>query len=241
MGKCDSGTSVIEARLVSPCASTFAMTRVPALVHADRPLELELASVGLCADPRVAESIASWISAHACLAIAVEFPGQPREVLSLPAIAGPSGSRLILRALVRPSAWADAESVTLVSMSLAGRSLPCDCLPVTLRVGYNHAPAPEKAVYGAAEASHVPALLVALDAGGSTEEADEVRVDLRTGGDAVAQRFPPPLPRKICIPFSAAESFHCLNHSRRQRPPRGPPHAPGGRRQPGCSQHSERG
>ena len=46
MGKCDSGTSAIEARLVSPCASTFAMTRVPAFVHADRPLELELASVG---------------------------------------------------------------------------------------------------------------------------------------------------------------------------------------------------
>ena len=39
----------------------------------------------------------------------------------------------------------------------------------------NHAPAPEGAVLAAAEAGDVPALQAALDAGGSTEEADEVR------------------------------------------------------------------
>ena len=175
MGICDSGTSVIEARLVSPFVGDIAITGVPARVHADRPLELDLPSVGLGADASAAVSMASWLSAHACLAIAVEVPGQPRVEVSLPISAGPSGSRLILRALVRPSAWANAVSVTVVSLSLAGRPLPSDCLPVTLRVGYNHAPAPEGAVYEAARDGDVAALQAALDAGGSTEEADEVR------------------------------------------------------------------
>ena len=61
-----------------------------------------------------------------------------------------------------------------MSLSLVGRPLPCDCLPATLRVGYNHAPAPMGAVYGAAKAGEVPALQATLDAGGSTEEAEEV-------------------------------------------------------------------
>ena len=48
-----------------------------------------------------------------------------------------------------------------------------------MRVGYNHAVAPAGAVHAAAMAGDMPALQVALIAGGSTEEADaEVR-----GGD----------------------------------------------------------
>ena len=120
-------------------------------------------------------SLASWISAHACLAIAVEVPGQPREEIFLPIVARASDGDLIVRALMRPAAWALAKSVTLVSLSLAGRPLPSDCLPATLQVGYNHAPAPEGAVYEAAWAGDVAALQAALDAGGSTEEADTVR------------------------------------------------------------------
>ena len=69
----------------------------------------------------------------------------------------------------------------MVALSLAGHILPSDCLPVTLQVGYNHAPAPEGAVYAAAEAGDVPALQAALDAGGSTEEADEVSDDRAQG------------------------------------------------------------
>ena len=69
-------------------------------------------------------------------------------------------------------------SVTVVSLSLAGRPLPCDCLPATLQVGYNHAPAPAGAVFAAAMAGDVPALQAALDAGGSTEEAGEVCGDV---------------------------------------------------------------
>ena len=143
-------------------------------MHSNRPLELELAAVGLGADAVTAVSIASWLSAHARLAIAVEVPGQPREEVFLPVSVRPSGGSWIARALVRPRAWADAASVTVVSLSLAGRSLPCDCLPATLQVGYNHAPAPAGEVLAAAKASDLPALQAALDAG-STEEATAVR------------------------------------------------------------------
>ena len=78
--------------------------------------------------------------------------------------------------MLLPGPWkADAASLTVVSLSLAGRLLPSDCLPATLPVGYNHAPAPAGAVLAAANASDVPALRAALDSGGSTEEAGEVR------------------------------------------------------------------
>lgn len=62
-----------------------------------------------------------------------------------------------------------------MSPTIAGRPLPCDRLPATLRVGYNHAPAPVGALFRAAKTGDVAALRVALDAGGSTEEANTVR------------------------------------------------------------------
>ena len=152
MGEYDSATSAIEARLVSPYASSFAITGVPARVHADRPLELELAAVGLGAGGDTAESFANWISTHVCLAIALDNPGLHREDVSVIVSACPSGDGWIARAPIHPSAWAGAASVTVVSLSLAGRPLPFDCLPATLQVGYNHAPAPAGAVYAAARA-----------------------------------------------------------------------------------------
>ena len=166
--------SPTEARLVSPSARDVVVSRVPRLVHADQSLELELAAAGLGADAGAAVTIASWISAHALLQIAVDIPGQAREEVSVPVKARPSGGGCIIRALVRPSAWTDAASVTVVSLLLAGRPLPCESLPVPLLVGYNHTPAPEGAVVKAAKAGDVTALWAAIEAGGSTEEADEV-------------------------------------------------------------------
>ena len=125
MGLCDSGTSATEARLVSPFVGGIAITVVPARVHADRPLEIALTSGRLDVDPGASESIASWISTHARLAIAVEVPGQPGEEVCLLVKARPVGGGLILRALVRPSAWANAKSVTLVSLSLGERWMSC--------------------------------------------------------------------------------------------------------------------
>ena len=78
LGPCESATSAVEARLVSSSARALTLTKVPARVHADRPLEVEFASVGLGAGAGVEEPIASWISAHALLQISVESPGQPR-------------------------------------------------------------------------------------------------------------------------------------------------------------------
>ena len=169
----DSAISALGAFLVSPSESALVLTRVPARVHADRPLELELAAVGFGADPGTAVSIASWISAHVCLTVKME--GQS---LCVPVTARHSGGGWVLRALARPSAWASAESVTVVSLSLAGRPLPCDYLPATLPVGYNHAPSPPGAVLAAVKAGDLAALRVSLDAGGSTEEADEVGVQV---------------------------------------------------------------
>ena len=178
MGQCNSGTSAIEARLVCPFVGVIAIIGVPARVHADRPLELELAVVRLLAGDGVAESIASWLSAHALLQLSVNVPGRPHSLASVPIVARASDGNMILRALARPAAWADAASVTVVSLSLAGRPLMCDCLPATLRVGYNHARGPAGAVLAASKAGNVPALRVALDAGGSTEEAGEVCGDV---------------------------------------------------------------
>ena len=170
-----SATFAIETRLVSPSASEFALYRVPPLVHADRPLEFELAAVGQGCGASAAASLASWISGHALLQISVEAPGHPQSEVSLCVEARPSGDSWIARVLVHPAYWADAASVTVHSMSLARQPIRGDCLPATLRVGYNHTPAPGGTVLDAAEAGDVQALQEAIEAGGSTEEADEVR------------------------------------------------------------------
>ena len=133
---CLSTTTAVGAsfRVDAPSETAYARTRmtrliVPSLVHADQPLELELAAVGLVAGAGAAVSVASWISAHALLT--VEIAGQSR---SAPVSARPSGVGWIARALIRPAAWADAASVTVVSLKLAGRPFPCNCLPAKIVV-----------------------------------------------------------------------------------------------------------
>ena len=177
MEPCSSDSIAIGTRLVNPSASVLALSRVPSRVHADRPLEVMLFAVGLGtgAGAAVMVPMVNWISAHAVLQLTVDVPGEPREEVSVLVEARPSGGGWIARALALPALWSCAVSVTVVSLSLAGRLLPCDCLPATLRVGYNHAPAPAGAVLAAGMTGDVPALRVALDADGSTEEADEVR------------------------------------------------------------------
>ena len=219
MEPCDYAIAAVEARLVSPTASALALTRVPARVHADQPLEIELDAVGLSPGVSAAVSVASWISANARLHISVDVPGQRRREVFVHATACPSGSGWNARALIHPATWADAASVTVVSLSLAGRPLPCDCLPATLKVGYNHAPAPAGSVYAAAIAGDVAALQAALDAGGSTEEADEVRGNGKNAGGKrrrwqTTKWEPPPSP-----PPSPVVRQHCLLVRGHKRPP----------------------
>ena len=185
MEPCNSTTSSIDARLVSPSASALSLTKMPARAHADRPFEVELAARGFDARAGAAFTVASWISTHALLLIVVKVPEQTCRMITLSVTARPSvsGSGWIARALVSPAVWAEAASVTVASLTLAGRQpLLWDCFPATLQVGFNHAPAPAGAVFDAACRGDVAALLDALDAGGSTEEAerlDEVRFDVK--------------------------------------------------------------
>ena len=168
----------VIARLVNPTARTLVVIRVPTRVHADAPLEMEVADVGMGPGlPASPASVTRWLSAHAEISLVVGMKGQADASYSVPVAVRPFGGGWIASALIRPATWANAASVTVVSLSLAGRPLPCDCLPATLRVGYNHAPAPAGAVFCAAKAGDVAELHAALDAGGSTEEADEVRGD----------------------------------------------------------------
>ena len=157
-----------------------------------------------------------------------------------------SGGIWVIRALIRPAAWAEAASVTVVSLSLVDRLLSCDSLPATLRIGYNHAPTPTGAVLEAAKAGDAAALQAALDAGGSTEEADEVRGGFRrtvtVKDDAKAEPgdvVHVPVFRHAPSPPSTAGRLHYLCLGSLRRPPRGPPLAPGGRRQPERSRRGE--
>lgn len=100
---------------------------------------------------------------------------QSRASFSASTTVHPGNGGWIARALIPPSTWANAVSVTVVALSLAGQPLPCKYLPLFLHVGYNHTPAPEGAVLVAGKAGNVPALQAALEARGSTEEANDVR------------------------------------------------------------------
>ena len=156
-------------------ANVFVPSRLPTCVYADRPLEIELA-VGFGAGAGVEPvSAARWISDHARLMIDVKI-GRKVASHSVSLSARPSGGGWIARALIRPASWADTGTITVVSLSLAGRIQPCQSLPATLKVfHYIHKRARKGAVLRAAQDGDVPALRAALDAGGSTEEADEVR------------------------------------------------------------------
>ena len=178
---CNSLFSAIAARLVCPSATSFVLTSVPPCLLINRPLDMEFSAIGL--DAGSASSVVQRISLYAHMTIFVEIlTGQSLRVPVSPVSVQSMAGGWILRALIHPASWANVASVTLVSLSLAGHHFPCSCLPVTLRVGYNHASAPAGAVVVASKAGNVSALQAALDAGGSTEEADEVSDARGEGG-----------------------------------------------------------
>lgn len=172
MEPADATPFIIGACIVSPSAIEVSFTRMPALANIDRPLEFDIACIGPRPGARSTASLARRASSHALISLISEEGGHSQAYLTV----RPSGDGWIARALIHPSAWAGAASVSIVSLTLAGRPLPCDYLPATIPVGYNHDPAPAGAVLTAAMTGNVFALQAALDAGGSTEEADKVRV-----------------------------------------------------------------
>ena len=164
-------TSPIDVHLdqISPTSSTV-LVRIPLVVHVDRPLELKIAKfcrrLGSCTP---AQHVRLLMNVTPCT-----YFSSCQFSVPIALRLCPSDGDWVARALVHPATWADAASVTVVALTLAGRPLTCDALPATLRVGYNHTAAPALAVYRAAKVGDVPALQAALDAGGSTEEADGV-------------------------------------------------------------------
>ena len=168
-----SPATTIAARLVSPSVNALVVTRLPALVHADRPLDIGIAAAGLHMGTSASSFVAHWLSAHALVSLELKEHTCASHSVSVSVRHTDCG--WVARPLIHPTSWAGAPSVTVVSLSFAGRPVSCDFLPATLRVGFNHDPAHEGAVLAAAKADNVPALQAALDAGGSTEEADSVR------------------------------------------------------------------
>ena len=200
MGPCHSIASIIEACIVSPSPSAVTFARVSAFVLGDQPLEVEFEVVGTFSGPRALEFAARSNFIRAQLTVVVETAGwrHTRTLHCGLVPVRPSDIGWIARALIHPASWVGAASVTVTSFSLAGRPLPCARLPSTLRVGYNHAPAPAGAVFAAAQAGDAAALQFALKSGASTEEADEVLGEhewLRTRNLAVR-----PFPCALRIP-----------------------------------------
>ena len=157
--------TVLKTHLVKPTAGTLALTlvHVPPRLHANQPLEVEFAV-------RLGQSVAAIERSYfPHVAVLVDVKERRHSV---PVSVRLADDSWVARALIHPASWADTASVAVVAFTLAGRSLPCDCLPATVAVGFIHAPALEGAVHAAAKAGDVPALRAALDAGGSTKEAD---------------------------------------------------------------------
>lgn len=175
MEPCLSPISAIEARLVNPSAGAIVLNRVPPVVQTHQPLEIELVTAGPRPDTMEAASVAHCLSKHAHLSINVRAHDHSLNSELVQLSVRPTSEGWVARALVHPASWAGAAFVTVESLSLAGQPLPSELFPATLRMGYNHAAAPEGLVFFAGQAGDVRALQAALDAGGSTEEAESVR------------------------------------------------------------------
>lgn len=168
-------SSAIAAQLIQPAATSFVLTRMPPRLQTNLPLDIELRTFGVDAGSFAAALVARLISSYAHVTLMLkETSGQSDRGTITRVSVRRVDSGWIMRALIHPASWTDVASVSVESFSFAGQPLPSICLPATLRVGYNHVAARAGAVISASMAGDVAALQSALDAGGSTEEADQV-------------------------------------------------------------------
>ena len=145
--------------------------RAPKILLPNQPLNIQLASPSIFPGAKCVASIARSLAAH--LEIQLTFGDNAALATRVSATVQEDGWDV--RAVLHPSSWSDSPAITIGSLMLAGRPLLCPGLPATVQVGFRHAPSPAAAVHAAAVAGDVVALDAALMAGGSTEEADEVR------------------------------------------------------------------
>ena len=166
----EASATAIGTCLVCPSTRSVVVVRVPPAVYTNRPLDFQV-DIDSCVTGCHAAAVVRTITGHLVFEMRAPSSGSCSVPLSLHL----TNNGWIARALILPATWANATSLTIVRLTLAGLPLASDSLPASIRVGYNHAPAFRGAVFDAAQAGDVAALQAALEAGMSTEEADRVR------------------------------------------------------------------
>ena len=154
----------------------------PERVLPGRPVDLLFTPrSGMVLTPDAAQGIADCLETH--LRVAVHCLGDEGvAALELPVSVRAVGKRWRARVLIRTSPAATTGAflatnscpVKINALMLAGQPLPLAHLPATVLFNFNHDLAPRGDVWDAAAKGDVPALMAALAAGGSTEEADRV-------------------------------------------------------------------
>ena len=165
----------LSALSLSSAANQVALHRLPFYLLPNRPLEFELQAADSFPGTVHAACIAQSLSIQARVTIRIHGGARDQAVISTPISVRQTATCWVARALLHPSSWAGARSVVLDSLTLGGQPIVSQHLPATLRISFNHAPAPMGAVYAAANAGDVASLESALAAGASTEEKDGVR------------------------------------------------------------------
>lgn len=180
----ESQAASIGLRLCAPTADDFSLDALPTILLPHMPLVITFCSLDDSATGT--EAIARFIEQHLKVVVSVAAsltttPGDTTEpdVASLAVSARPVNDGRRIAARVSPSSWDLASAVTLRELLLAGSPFPVASLPARLRVGFNHDPAPCGEVYAAAQMGDALALQVALAAGGSTEETNNVSSRIR--------------------------------------------------------------
>ena len=191
-----------SARLSAPFLDDLTLVYEKSVLLPNSPLDFglggdsstmgleSLSALASCLDTHLRVTIHPDLSTTSCDAM--------RHTLVAPVSARVTnaGAGVRVRVLALPAAWSEATHMTTRFMDLAGiRLLPP---PESVRVGFNHSRAPVGRVFMAATNNDVPALVAALIAGFSTEEADNVGSGYRRC--RVRNRFP-------CIsPFSSPQT-----------------------------------
>lgn len=178
LDNCQYSEGVIGARLETPSAQNIYLYSVQPFAS-KLPIEIVFSAGDSFVTSHEAACVSRCIDTHVILIVNV-VSSMSLVCHSVQVSARPSGNIWIARALLHPASWADAVSVTVVSISFATSMLPCECLPAHLPM-YRCVLAPPGKVYVAARRGDVVAIKDALYTGGSTEEADSVSMELGGG------------------------------------------------------------
>jgi hypothetical protein len=175
--RADPGIGRIEAPFFPPAASlSFKPLRKRARSGQAADFVLAPSSDGIhCSSSIVCDALESaasvWASANVSEApVSREASSQHLSVMYEPSV--PLGGVLVR--IPVPFSTPDTSCITILRVSVAGCDVALCESPLQVRVGFNHAPAPEGRVWAAAHRGDVPILMRLLEGGASTEETDGV-------------------------------------------------------------------